>query len=91
MEMDQYENDLKVIKIKNGLNVLVYRNNKLFIHLDAVVKFNSEFKFQFVSVKIDKIEIFDEINLKSLDLFELKNHIFSIFSTFKNFMQVCSF
>jgi len=67
---------------------LDYQKNKLFIYLDAIVKFNTEFKFQFVSVKIDKIQIFDEVNLKSLDLFELKSHIFSIFSKFKNFMEV---
>lgn len=88
IERDDFGNEIKVVKIKNGLNVLDYQKNKLFIHLDALVKFNSEFKFQYVSVKIDKIQIFDEVNLKSLDLFELKNHIFSIFSKFKSFMEV---
>jgi hypothetical protein len=88
MERDEYGNELKVIKIKDGLNVLDYQKNKLFIHLDGTVKFNTEFKFEYVSIKIDKIQIFDEVNLKSLDLFELKNHIFSIFSKFKNFMEV---
>ena len=88
MEKDEYMNDLKVIKVKNGLDVLDYQKNKLFIHLDAVVKFNTDFKLQYVSVKIDKIQIYDEVNLKSLDLFELKSHIFSIFSKFKTFMEV---
>ncbi len=79
---------MKVLKVHNGLLVYDYQNNKLFLFIDATVKIDSEFKIQHVSVKIDKIQIFDEVKMISLNLFELKNHIFSLFLKFKNFMNV---
>jgi len=88
MEKDEFGNELKKIRVNNALNVLDYQKNKLFIYFNAIVKFNTELKIQYVSVSIHKIQLFDQVNFKSLDLFELKSQIFSIFSRFKNFMEV---
>lgn len=88
IEKDEYMNELKIIKIQNAINLMDYKKNKLFIYFDAVCNLNTELKFQDVKIKIDKVQIFDQVNFKSLDLFELKTHIFSIFSTFKNFIDV---
>ncbi len=88
IERDEFGNELKILKVNNGLNVLDYQKNKLFIYFNAIVKFNSELKFQYVSVSLDKVQLFDQVNLKSLDLFELKTQIISLFSRFKNFIEV---
>ena len=74
IEKDEDLNQLIIINFKNILNVLEYKKNKVFIYLDSNLILNSELKFVKVSVKIDNIEIYDEVNLKSLNLFELKNH-----------------
>ncbi len=79
---------MKRISIKNALNVMDYKQNKCFIHFDSVVKLNCEMKYQFVDIKISNIEIYDTVNSKNLNIFELKSHIFSLYYNFKSFMEV---
>ena len=91
---ESFENDAlsvyKTISVKNSLNVLEYKKTKIFIYFDAFCKLNSEFKFQTVSVVIGNIEIFDETNTTKINVVELKNKLFSLYSNFKNFMNVNS-
>ena len=91
---ESFENDAlslyKTITIKNSLNVLEYKKTKILIYFDGFCKFNSEFKFQTVSVVIGNIEILDETNSKKINVTELKNKLFSLYSNFKNFMNVIS-
>jgi hypothetical protein len=89
---ESFENDAlsvyKTISIKNSLNVLEYKKTKIFIYFDGFCKFNSEFKFQTVSVVINNIEILDVTNTTKINVVELKNKLFSLYSNFKNFMNV---
>ena len=91
IEKDEEDNCCKSIAIKNCLNVLDYKQNKVFIHLDAICKFNSELKFQNVFISITNIEIYDEIKSTNLNLFDLKSQLFSLYNNFKSFMEVIIF
>ena len=88
MEKDINQNEIKVLRIKDNLNVLEFNKNELFMYFNAEVIFNSELKFQNVSISIERIEIYDNLNLKTLNCLELKNHIFSLFSKLQNFFEV---
>lgn len=88
LDKDEDSNLCKMIDIKDALNVFEYKTNKIFIHFDAVCKFDSDLKFQNVFVNISNIEIYDEINSKNLNLFELKSTLFSLYSNFKSFLEV---
>lgn len=88
LETDEFNSLVKEIKMKDCLDVLEYKTNKLFIHFDAICKFDSDFKYRYVNVKISNIEIFDELNSKKLNIFELKTHLFSLYYCFKSFMEV---
>jgi hypothetical protein len=81
----------KFIEIKDSLNVMEYKKNKIFIYHDSICKFNTELKFQYVNVNIKDIEIYDEVNSKNLNFFELKSQLFSLYSNFKSFMMVIFF
>ena len=91
---ESFENDpdtgtlYKTISIKNSLNVLEYKNTKVFLYFDAFCKFNLEYKFQTVNVAFVNIEIYDETNSEKLNVVELKNKFFSLYSKFTNFMNV---
>lgn len=88
IEKDDENLPVKGINIKDCLNVLEYKKHKIFIHLDAICKFNAELKYQYVNIKINNIEIYDETNSKNLNIFELKSHLFSLYYNFKSFMEV---
>jgi hypothetical protein len=82
------ENISKVINIKDCFNVLEYKTNKVFITLEATCKFNLDFKFQNVQIRIKDIEIFDELNGKNLNFFAMKSAFISLYYNFKSFMEV---
>jgi hypothetical protein len=92
---ESFEHDIgsfcKTITIKNSLNVLEYKKNKVFIYFDAIAKLNSEFKFQYVNVTINNIEIYDETKSKNINIVELKNQLVSLYSNFRSFMNVIYF
>lgn len=92
---ESFENEAgtccKNVTIKNSLNVLEYKKNKVFIYFDAIAKFNSEFKFQYVNVTINNIEIHDDTKSKNINIVELKNQLVSLYSNFKSFMNVKHF
>jgi glycerol-3-phosphate responsive antiterminator len=88
IEKDEENVPLKVMNIKNCLNVLEYKNNKVFIHLDAITKINTDLKIQYADIKISNIEIYDAVGLKNINLFEVKSHLFSMYKNFKSFMEV---
>jgi len=76
IEEDEDMNPYKTIAISQALNVLEYKTNKVFIHFDAVVTFNDYFQFENVNVHISNIEIYDEVKLRNLNIFELNRSCF---------------
>lgn len=88
MERDEEGNMYKVIEMKNHIQVFEYLKNKLFCHVDATCKFDQDLKFTDVRIVITEIEIFDERNVKNMNLMEVKNSLFRLYKTMKMFFEV---
>jgi hypothetical protein len=91
VEKDENSNIFKLFTFKELLAVFEYnKKNKIFIYLSGEIKFNQLMKMEDVKLKINNIEIHDEVNVKTFNMFELKNSIFSLYHRFSQFLSVYS-
>ncbi len=89
VEKDENSNLHKLFTFKELLAVFEYnKKNKIFIYLSGEIKYTQYMKMEDVKLKISNIEIHDEANVKTLNMFELKNSIFSLYHRFSQFISV---